>query len=277
MINKSIAFIGGGNMTRSLVGGLVNDGYDTGLICVADPDAEQRQWFTEQFGIKVMASNTGAIAQAEVVILAVKPQVLHEVSLELRGAVEPSRHFVISIAAGVRLQALEQWLGGDNPIVRAMPNTPALVQSGAIALSANPMVTDEQREMAESVMRSVGLTLWLDDEAQMDAVTALSGCGPAYFFLVMECLENAAADLGLSPRLARLLTLQTAFGAAKLALESEEGSAALRTRVTSPGGVTEQAINVLQQGDIQTLFNEALQAAHRRSIELADQLGGENG
>jgi len=170
---------------------------------------------------------------------------------------------------------LARWLGANAPlpIVRVMPNTPALVQSGASTLFANQHVSDKQRELAENILRSVGLTLWLQDETQMDAVTALSGSGPAYFFLMMEVLEKAGIGLGLPQESARLLTLQTAFGAAKMALESDEDAATLRARVTSKVGTTEQAINILQTGGLQNLFDQALLAAQQRAINLAKQFG----
>ncbi|MEQ6342664.1 MAG: pyrroline-5-carboxylate reductase [Gammaproteobacteria bacterium] len=275
--NSTIAFIGGGNMARSLIGGLLADGYDAQNIWVSDPDQGQRDEIKKNFAVHTVASNQDAIKHADAVILAVKPQVLQTVAEGLAKAAQHTKPLIISIAAGIRESALNAWLGGDIPIVRAMPNTPALVGSGATALYANARVSKHQHDLAESIMRAVGLALWLDHEAQMDAVTALSGSGPAYFFLIMEAMENAGRELGLPPETARLLTLQTAFGAAKMALESTEDSATLRTRVTSPGGTTEQAIKVLQEGQIKNLFSKALAAAHGRSIEMAELLGRTRG
>ena len=277
MTNERIAVIGGGNMARSLIGGLIGDGYDKSRLWVSDPDAQRLGQLADHFGVHTTHSNGEAVQNADTIILAVKPQAMRDVAEQLREHLDITRHLVISIAAGIRMQALEMWMGETLPIVRAMPNTPALVQSGATVLVANPMVSNAQRDAAETVLRSVGLVLWVVDETQMDSITALSGCGPAYFFLVMECLDNAAQKLGLPARLTRLLTLHTAFGAAKLALESEEDSATLRARVTSPGGATEQAIKVLQQANLQSLFDEALRAAQQRSMELADQLGRNDG
>ncbi len=182
---------------------------------------------------------------------------------------------VISIAAGIRTPDLARWLGADTAIVRAMPNTPALVQSGATGLFANAHVRDQQRDLAETILRAVGLTLWVEQEDQLDLVTALSGSGPAYFFLVMEALQEAASKLGLPAETARLLALQTAFGASRMALESDEDAAALRQRVTSPGGTTEQALRVLEEGGLRNLMEQALTAAARRSRELADQFGAQ--
>ena len=273
MLTSTISFIGSGNMARSLIGGLIADGYDKSLISASDPDSEVRKWLEKRFGIRTTADNREVVKTADVVVMAVKPQVLQTVAEDLADTMRQHSALVISIAAGIREQDLSRWLGGGLPVVRAMPNTPALVQSAATALYANPRVSTEQKDLAESILRTVGLTLWLEEEALMDAVTALSGSGPAYFFLVMEALQAAGEQLGLPMDSARLLTLQTAFGAAKMALESTEDAAILRQRVTSPGGTTEQALRVLEEGQLRILFLEALKAAEHRSRELATQLG----
>lgn len=275
MKQSSIAFVGSGNMARSLIGGLIADGWDPRLIWAADPHEHKRDDMRRSFGINTEADNGRAVAAADVVVLAIKPQVMKAVAEEIAQAARERAPLIMSIAAGIRTGDLQRWLQGGIPIVRVMPNTPALVQSGAAALYANDRVSHAQRSLAESIMRSVGLALWVDEESQMDAVTALSGSGPAYFFLVMEALEHAGRRLGLPRETARLLTLQTALGAAKMALESSEGCAELRRRVTSPGGTTERAIRVLQDGHMQDLFDAALQAANTRSVELA-QLFGES-
>ena len=271
MNNLSIGFIGGGNMARSLIGGLIASKFNSQQIHVSDPGEAKRQALQNDFGIQVHADNQAIVDQCDVVVLAVKPQVLKAVATAL-DTKQPGRLY-LTIAAGIRSDSLQHWLGDQQSIVRAMPNTPALVQSGASGLFANSYVNDNQKDAAESIMRAVGLTLWVDDEEQMDAVTALSGSGPAYLFMVMEAMENAAKNLGLPQETARLLTIQTAFGAAKLALEIEEEPAVLRQNVTSPGGTTEQAINQLQQGGLMNLFNDAMQAAYQRAKELADELG----
>ncbi len=273
MKNNKIVFVGGGNMARSLVGGLIADGYQARNIWVSDPNVAQRDALQKAFLIQVTAVNQEAIAHADVVIFAVKPQVLKVAAEDVAHALQNKKPLIISIAAGVREPTLSAWLGGHHAVVRAMPNTPAMVGSGATALYANSQVSKQQHNLAESIMRAVGLAVWVDDEAHMDIVTALSGSGPAYFFLVMEALEKAACDLGLPADTARLLTLQTAYGAAKIALESSESTATLRMRVTSPGGTTEQAIKVLQEGRAHELFSAALLSAHRRSQELAELLG----
>ena len=295
-----IGFIGGGNMARSLIGGLLASGGDPDHIWVAEPDAGHRELLRGRFGVHTGADNREIAARSEVIVLAVKPQVLCSVAEALADIVQTRRPLMISIAAGVREPDIRRWLGGEAAIVRTMPNTPALVGSGATALFANTQVNDEQRQLAESIMRSVGLTVWVEQERMLDAVTALSGSGPAYFFLLMEALEKMGVQLGLDPEVARLLTLQTAFGAAKMALESPENPAALRARVTSPGGTTERAISVFQDEKLDKLIarslaaslalleapellaeeldavvTKALEAARHRSEELGNLLGGQ--
>jgi pyrroline-5-carboxylate reductase len=273
MSEQTLAFIGGGNMAASLIGGLVADGRNAQTIWVADPDRSKLDTLHHRFGVNTTSDNLQAAQESEVVVLAVKPQQLRSVAIALKNLANPTRPLWLSIAAGIRISDLERWLGGQVPILRAMPNTPALVQAGATALFANSQVTSQQRQLAESVLRAVGLTLWLSNESLMEVVTALSGSGPAYFFLVMEAMEKAAIDLGLEPSSARLLTLETAFGAAKMALESEEDSASLRRRVTSPGGTTERAIAALEEANIREAFARALRAARNRTRELAEELG----
>lgn len=272
MLNK-IGFIGGGNMTTSLVGGLLADGISGKQIWVSDQDPEKLDRLSSRFNINCCQQNAELVKQVDVLVFAVKPQVLKSVALDVKDAVLENKPLSISIAAGVRVDDLDKWLGSNNAIVRSMPNTPAMLQCAATALFANTQVNEVQRDVAESVMRAVGITVWLEDEALMDAVTALSGSGPAYFFLLMESMEKAGMKMGLPQDVASLLTIQTAFGAAKMALESPENVETLRKFVTSPGGTTEQAVNVLQQNKIQQLFYEALAAAKDRSSELADQLG----
>lgn len=273
MSEKTLAFIGGGNMATSLIGGLIADGRNAQTIWVADPDRSKLDALHHRFSVNTTPDNLQAAQEAEVVVLAVKPQQLRTVATGLKSVVTSSQPLWLTIAAGIRIPDLERWLGGPAPIVRAMPNTPALVQAGATALFANAQTNPQQRQMAESVLRAVGLTLWLKDENLMEVVTALSGSGPAYFFLVMEAMEKAAIDLGLDASTARLLTLETAFGAAKMALESEEDSIRLRQRVTSPGGTTERAITALEEANIREAFAHALRAARDRTRELAEELG----
>jgi pyrroline-5-carboxylate reductase len=274
MTYPRLSFIGAGNMARSLIGGLIADGYPSEQIRVSDPSPDQLTTLAKHCSVQSGTDNIAAARDADALILAVKPQVLHDVVVQLSEVVAQNKTLVISIAAGIRESDIDRWLGGKAAaIVRAMPNTPALIQCGATALYANAQVTQEQRDLAESVLRAVGLTLWLNDEALMDTITAVSGSGPAYFLLVMEILQSVGTELGLDPGSARLLTLQTAFGAAKMALESPDDPATLRGRVTSPGGTTEQAIRVLEEGGLHALISEAVRAARDRSEELANQLG----
>ena len=273
MNDFSIAFVGGGNMAASLIGGLLAAGMPAGRMRVAEPDPQRRAALAERYGVEALADNAQAVRGAEVVVLAVKPQVMEAVARALAPALG-HRPLVLSVAAGIRTDALRRWLGEAVPVVRAMPNTPALVGSGASGLYAPPSVDAALRERAESVMRAVGVVVWVDAEEKMDAVTALSGSGPAYVLRVMEAMEAAGVALGLPPGDARLLTLETAFGAAKLALESGEPLAELRRRVTSPGGTTEAALAVLEKGGLGELFEAAMRAACERSRELADALGG---
>ncbi len=274
MKNSRITFIGCGNMGRSLIGGLIANGLSVNAITGTDVNAEQRQTTASQYNIEVLEDNQQAIKDADVVVLAVKPQSMQDTLEPIKGTLSLEKPLLISVAAGIKLSDLGKWAGEDLAIVRAMPNTPSLIQAGATALCANQFTSDAQRDLAEAIMRSVGLALWLDDEALMDAVTALSGSGPAYYFLIMEAMEKAATHLGLPQDQARILTLQTAFGAAKMALESTHDAESLRKQVTSPGGTTEQALNVLMNGGIEDLFREALEAAQKRSAELAKSLGG---
>ena len=272
MTKPAVAFIGAGNMAAALIHGLVEDGFPTHRITAADPDADKLASLARIDPINTTTDNAAAVADADIIVLCVKPQVAQAVARELAPLIAGRRPMVVSIAAGIRTDTLLHWLGYDLPLVRTMPNTPAMVQTGATALYATDAVSEDQRSHAESLLRAVGLTLWLDDENQMDAVTALSGSGPAYFFLVMEEMIKAGETLGLPRDTAQLLTLQTALGAARMAIESDDDPATLRARVTSPGGTTEQAIDVLDRGGISRLLESALTAARDRSVELSRTL-----
>ncbi len=272
MSSRTIAFIGGGNMAAALISGLVTDGYDPKRILVSDLDQEKLSRLAARFGIRSADGNEAAARAADVVVLAVKPQAMEQVARDLAPVLRERRPLVVSIAAGVTEGQLRRWLGDGIPLVRTMPNTPAMLQAGATVLHAASGVSEEQKSLAESILRAVGLTLWVEEEPMMDAVTALSGSGPAYFFLVMEAMEAAGQALGLPAETARLLTLQTALGAARMAIESSDGPAVLRERVTSPGGTTERALGILEDGDIRSLFEKALAGARARSAELSTLL-----
>lgn len=273
MENTKISFIGCGNMGRSLIGGIIANGHNRECISGADPDATQRNLIKQQFQIEVSESGSNVIDKAKVVVLAVKPQAMQQTLTSIKEDLLRHQPLIISIAAGIRIETINKWLGQDLAIARVMPNTPALIKAGVAALYANERVNYEQRELAESLMRSVGTAIWLEREELMDAVTALSGSGPAYFFLVLEVLEKAAVALGLPLEQARLLAIETGLGAAKMAVESDLDAATLRQQVTSPGGTTEKAVKVLMEGGIEKLFHDALTSARDRSVELAELFG----
>lgn len=266
-----IVFIGGGNMGRALLGGLIADGVPTGQLAAAELDAARRAALADELGMRTAAQGHELVADASVVVLAVKPQVLRDVVQGLAGQFDAHRPLVVSIVAGVTEADIDAWLGGDFPIVRCMPNTPALVRQGISALHANARVSADQRTQVERILGAVGSVVWVPEETQLDAVTAVSGSGPAYFFAVMEAMEQAGVALGLAPDVSRQLTLQTALGAAILATQSADPPAVLRAQVTSPGGTTQAALQVLQAGGLAALFKDALTAAHRRAGELARQ------
>ena len=268
MSKPVIAFIGGGNMASSLIGGLIGKNYPANSIVASDPVAENRSRLAEQFAVNITDDNQTAAQQADTVLIAVKPQVMKEVATALAPAVDHCP-LVISIAAGIPLQALNNWLGDTIPVVRCMPNTPALIQAGATGLFANALVSVTQRQLAEDILSAVGIVQWLDSEAAIDWVTGLSGSGPAYYFLVMEVMEKIGMELGLNRETSRRLTQQTALGAARMALESDVDIAELRQRVTSPGGTTEAAINTLLGSDIENLFRQAINNAVNRAQEIA--------
>lgn len=275
MTHHGITFIGGGNMATSLVGGLIADHYPAERITVTDPAADRREWLSQRFGIRTAGDNRAAIESADVVVLAVKPQVMHEVIAELAATLEQRRPLVVSIAAGVRESDISRWLGYRGPVVRCMPNTPALLQSGVSVLYPNAQVEPAQRDIAESILRAVGTVIWIDDEALMNTVTAISGSGPAYFFRFMEAMEDAAVVRGLEREKARLLVIETALGAARMALESDDDPGQLRANVTSKGGTTAAALEAFEQGELGALVDRAVGAAHDRSVELGEQLGAD--
>lgn len=264
-----LACIGGGNMARALVGGWLSQGWRPAQLVVSEPEAQARAALAHDFGIEVVADNASAAHGADILLLAVKPQVMQAVCLGLAPTVTPVPPLVISIAAGVRAEALSIWLGGHVRVVRCMPNTPALLRQGITALYADATVDARQRTCAEELMRAVGETVWISEESQMDAVTAVSGSGPAYFFLLMEGLIEGGIAAGLPPEIARRLVLKTAAGAASLALGGNESPGELRQRVTSPGGTTQAALEVFAAADLRAVAVAAVAAATRRGAELS--------
>ena len=268
MTPTSITFIGGGNMARSLIAGLVRQGTAPGHIHVAEPVVELRSQLTAEFGVKTYASATEAAAQGTVWVLAVKPQVLRDVCAGLAAIAQAKAPLVVSIAAGITSAQLQRWLGGG-AVVRAMPNTPALLGAGVTGLFATAGVSAEQRRQADEVLASAGRTVWIDDEARMDAVTAVSGSGPAYVFLLAEAMEAAAIAQGLPADAARTLVVQTLLGASRMLDESGEAPAELRRRVTSPNGTTQAAIESFQGEDFEAIVARAIDAATRRGQALS--------
>jgi pyrroline-5-carboxylate reductase len=263
-----IHFIGGGNMACALIGGLLGKGFAAADIRVVEPLPQQRQTLAEKFGVACQAKADAATLDADVLVLAVKPQQMQAALAPFAGGL--TRPVVLSIAAGLTLETLSGWLGYRR-IVRAMPNTPALVGAGVSGLVALSEVTPEERRKVETVLLAAGEILWVEDERQMDAITAISGSGPAYFFLFIEALETAAQTLGLSPEAARALTINTCFGAAELAKSSHEAPAVLRARVTSKGGATAAALAVMEERGVAAGIIAGAGAACARSAELARQ------
>lgn len=272
-MSQKITFIGGGNMATSLIAGLIANGHSADCITVSEPDANKLKALQERYKIQINTNNNQAVTNSEVVVLAVKPQILQAVCRAMAEAVQKQQPLIISIAAGIRSVDIDRWLGDQCALIRCMPNTPSLLQAGASGLFANKKTTATQKTIAENVLSTAGLTLWVKQENLLDAVTAISGSGPAYFFLLMEAMKNTGEKLGLDAESAQKLALQTALGAARMAIEGSDDPATLRTKVTSKGGTTEAAINHFIENGFNALVNDALHAAHTRAIELADELG----
>ena len=271
MNQSRIAFIGAGNMANSLIGGLLARGVPATSIHASEPSAERRQQLEQALAIHTHADNAAACAAADVVVLAVKPQIMRAVCQALAPALQPGQ-LVISIAAGISCASLQQWLG-HQAVVRCMPNTPALLQQGISGLYAAGAVSPAQRSQATAILDAVGVSVWVDEEQQLDAVTAVSGSGPAYFFLLIEAMADAGVKLGLPAATAALLARHTALGAARMACEGDVDVATLRARVTSPQGTTDAAIRSFEADGLRSMVGRALQAAADRSAELAMELG----
>jgi pyrroline-5-carboxylate reductase len=270
---RKLAFIGGGNMAAALISGLLKRGLPSDRCVVADPSAEQRQHLAEGYGIAATADNAAAVRGADVVVVAVKPQQMRAVAQALAPHLESGQPLLISVAAGIPCAALSRWFGPQIAVVRTMPNRPALNGFGATGLYAPAGVGAAHRALAESIMAAVSATVWVEHESQMDTVTALSGSGPAYFFLFMEALEAAAQERGLPFEVAHRLTLETAFGAAQMARQSTATLATLREQVTSKGGTTAAALQVLDAAGLRAIVAHAVAAADERSAELAAEFG----
>lgn len=259
-------------MARALMLGLIAVGYSPTKLTASNPPNDELQVFQQQFGIRLVHDNCEAVQGADIVILAVKPNVLPQVCKEIKDRIIRTQPLIISIAAGVTTRALSRYLGSSLAMIRAMPNTPAAVSAGATGLFSNEKTTTEQKNQAEALFRAVGITVWVDNENEMDLITAVSGSGPAYYFLMMEAMQETAQRMGLKSKSARLLSLQTVLGAARLAMESQHDVSELRRSVTSPHGTTEAAIRVFEQGKLKQLFEDAVGAAFRRARELAQEI-----
>lgn len=268
---QTIGFIGAGNMAQALVGSLVTNGYPAENISLASPSREKLQQLQQRWGVKITTDNK-QLANNDVLVLAIKPQVAHEVCSAIAANIKQYRPLIISVVAGVPIIAYERMLGKELAIIRCMPNMPALINLGATGLYASNCTSAEQRYLAEQLLRAVGITAWVDTEAQIDIITGLSGSGPAYFFYMMEALESAAIAAGLPADIAHPFILQTVKGAASLAQQRSDSLAVLRRQVTSPNGTTEQALQVLQQRNVEEALGAALKAAELRAKELGKEL-----
>jgi pyrroline-5-carboxylate reductase len=268
---NTVGFIGGGNMTQAIATGLLDDGYDAGKISIAEPHDEQRAVLAESLaGTFVSANNAEIVARSACIILSVKPQIMAAVCKDLAAAVQSAKPLIISIAAGTRIDDIDRWLGGNNAIVRVMPNQPALLRKGISGIFGNDVTSDEQFAAAKNILSAVGPVVTVSNEADIDAVTAISGSGPAYFYLLIDMLAKTGIKLGLDENAARQLATETALGAATLAQQSGEPMDTLISRVRSPGGTTAAALDALEANGVRDIFATALTAARNRATELAD-------
>ena len=272
MINTKVGLIGGGNMGRAIAGGLLRGGMHATNLMVAEPLPEQCDLLRKElYGIMVTEENETVAAAAETLLFSVKPQILKPVCEKLTKVVQHSRPLIMSIAAGPRIDDIDQWLGGGLSVVRVMPNQPALIDQGISALFANQQTDESGRDMAEKIMTAVGQVVWLDSESKMDAVTAVSGTGPSYFYLLIDCMIEAGIKAGIDPETARTLAVETARGATSLAAAETESMSSLIERVRSPGGTTTAAFKLLDAANVRGIFAAAIDAAERRAAELANE------
>ncbi len=268
-----ILFVGGGNMTRAIVSGLISDGYSPTRLLIVDRHADKREFFENTYQVKTADQLTAALLDVDMIVLSVKPQGARSVCAELKPLLHSKIPLILSVMAGLTLDTLQSWLGDALPIVRAMPNTPSLIKAGATGLVSNALVSAVQKEQVQALMSVMGIVAWLEQEAQLEAITALSGSGPAYFFYFMEAMQAVAIKLGLPESIAQQFALQTAYGAAKLAMQSDESVATLRSRVTSKGGTTAAALAVFEQQGLPAMVESAMRAAQQRSRALSQEFG----
>ncbi len=271
-MDHKIAFIGAGNMARSLISGLIQGDFPNKNIWVSNPRVEKLEQLHKLTDVNVTQDNKEAVNNADIVVLTVKPNIIPLVLDEIKTTWQKTKPLIISVAAGFREDTIRHHLDERAAVIRTMPNTPSLLGSGATALYANENVSEEQKEIAESILRSVGVAIWIKHEKFMDAATALSGSGPAYFFLMMEALSAAAEELGLDKNQAQLLTAQTALGAARMALETDKSFTELKEAVTSKGGTTQAALESFTENNFKQIVTEAVDAAYQRSREIGDEL-----
>ena len=273
MENKTvIGFIGAGNMAYALIKGLLNNGFDANQINISDPNEELLRNRESELKVTTYSDNTSLLSNSDIIFFAVKPQVLSSVCLELKGVVK-SKHLFVSIVAGIRSSDINRWLGGNFALIRTMPNTPALFQTGVTGLFANELVNNEQKSLVSSILSSVGECFWVDEEKLIDAITAISGSGPAYFFLLMQSMTQAGMALGLDEETANSLSIQTAYGASLMANKTGKDSRTLRAEVTSPNGTTQSAIESFQDQNFEGIVANATRAAYDRARELSNELG----
>ncbi|MBN8413872.1 MULTISPECIES: pyrroline-5-carboxylate reductase [Halomonas] len=270
---RNVTFIGAGNMASAIFGGMVHSGYPADAITATATRESTLAPLADTLGIRTTTDNMAAIADADVVVLSVKPQIMRQVCETLKDGIQAKKPLIMSVAAGLSAETLEQWLGGDLPVVRCMPNTPSLVGKGASGLYANSRVTEEQRDAVSDLMSAVGIVEWVDEESLLEAVTAVSGSAPAYFFLMFEAMEEAAIKLGLNADAARRLAMQTAYGAAAMGMSSDKPPGELKRNVMSPGGTTEKAIEHLEQSGLRQAVDGAMQACAQRAKEMSAELG----
>lgn len=273
MKDTKLVFIGAGNMARSLIGGLINNGHTPAAITATDINQSQLDLLQDTLAISTSTDSLAAIRQADVVVLAIKPQQIESLIDDVREALHESAPMVISIAAGIRESDLSRWIGITLPVVRCMPNTPSMLGAGVTALYANASVSEAQCEIAGQILTTAGIIEWVKDEALLDTVTAISGSGPAYFFLFAECIAAKATELGLDKETAVKFAAHTCYGAARMLMESGDSPQQLRLNVCSKGGTTEAAIASFEASGIRSMVNDAMDACYKRSIEMGKELG----
>lgn len=272
MTDTTIAFIGAGNMASSIIGGLIHNGWPAENIIGTGRTSEKLEQLHARFGIKVTTDNHQAVKEADVIMLGVKPQGMKALLNDLSSSLNPEKHLLISLAAGITMKSLEQWSGEGFAVIRSMPNTPCLLQCGVTGLIANPKVTEAQKELTHQIFSAVGIAEWVATEDMIDSIIAISGSAPAYFFLFMEAMKTTGEELGFDRATAERLTIQSALGAARMAQEENVDIAELRRRVTSPNGTTEQAIKTFQQGGLPELVDKSMKSAVKRAQEMAKEL-----